>query len=92
MCGIYGILELRQGRQPESDVLSKMGAAIIHRGPNDHGDYYGRGVAVGMRRLSIIDVEGGHQPIPNEDESIWAVCNGEIYNFKELRAELEANA
>jgi len=63
---------------------------MVHRGPNDHGHYCADGIAVGMRRLSIIDLEGGHQPIPNEDKTVWAVCNGEIYNFKELRAELEA--
>jgi asparagine synthase (glutamine-hydrolysing) len=89
MCGIYGVLELRQGHRPEPDVLSSMGQIMIHRGPNDHGYYYGDGIAVGMRRLSIIDVEGGHQPIANEDGTIWVICNGEIYNFKELRAELE---
>jgi asparagine synthase (glutamine-hydrolysing) len=63
---------------------------MVHRGPDDHGHYVAEGVAIGMRRLSIIDVAGGHQPIPNEDKTIWAVCNGEIYNFKELRAELES--
>src|ERR1041385_8442407 len=90
MCGIYGILELRHGRRPDSASLSKMGGVITHRGPNDHGHYVTESIAIGMRRLSIIDLEGGHQPIPNEDETVWAVCNGEIYNFKELRAELEA--
>src|SRR5437016_11818427 len=90
MCGIYGVLELRQGRQPDRDVLPRMGDAMIHRGPDDYGHHYDEAVAIGMRRLSIIDVEGGHQPIPNEDNSVWAICNGEIYNFKQLRAELEA--
>jgi len=66
-----------------------MGQVIEHRGPDDEGCYSGRGIALGMRRLSIIDLQGGHQPIPNEDESVWAVCNGEIYNFKELRRDLE---
>src|SRR5262245_2788056 len=91
MCGIYGVHELRPGRQPADGVLAAMGNVIVHRGPDDHGDYSGRGVALGMRRLSIIDVEGGHQPITNEDGTIWVVCNGEIYNFKELRTQLEAN-
>jgi len=66
-----------------------MGRVIEHRGPDDEGHYVGRGVGLGMRRLSIIDVAGGHQPIANEDETIWLVLNGEIYNFHELRANLE---
>lgn len=69
--------------------MAKMDASIIHRGPDDSGTYFGRGLAFGMRRLSIIDLAGGHQPIPNEDKTVWAVCNGEIYNYRELRAELE---
>jgi asparagine synthase (glutamine-hydrolysing) len=90
MCGIYGLLELREGRQPDEAVLTRMGEVITHRGPDDHGHYSGKGVVLGMRRLSIIDLEGGHQPITNEDGTIWVVCNGEIYNFKELRHQLEA--
>lgn len=66
-----------------------MGSVIEHRGPNDHGHFQGRGVGLGMRRLSIIDVAGGHQPIANEDETVWLVLNGEIYNFKELHPRLE---
>ena len=64
--------------------------AIVHRGPDDEGYYIGDGVGLGMRRLSIIDVAGGHQPIHNEDQSVWVVFNGEIYNFPELRRELES--
>ena len=66
-----------------------MCSAIVHRGPDDEGVYLGDGVALGMRRLSIIDLEGGHQPIANEDGSVWIVFNGEIYNYRELRRELE---
>lgn len=62
--------------------------AIVHRGPNDHGLHAQGGAVIGMRRLSIIDLAGGHQPIPNEDRSVWVVNNGEIYNFEDLRAEL----
>jgi asparagine synthase (glutamine-hydrolysing) len=69
--------------------MAKMGASIIHRGPDDTGAYFGAGLAFGMRRLSLIDVGGGHQPIPNEDETVWVICNGEIYNYRELRGELE---
>jgi asparagine synthase (glutamine-hydrolysing) len=66
-----------------------MAGVILHRGPDDCGEYVGRGVAMGMRRLSIIDVAGGHQPIANEDGTIWVILNGEIYNFQQLRSELE---
>ena len=66
-----------------------MGDETIHRGPDDDGSYVGNGVLLGMRRLSIIDVAGGHQPISNEDGTIWVVCNGEIYNFRQLRTRLE---
>ena len=90
MCGIYGVLELRQGRQPDERLLDRMGQMMIHRGPDDQGHHFGNGAAIGMRRLSIIDLAGGHQPIANEDGTVWVVCNGEIYNFKELRAGLEA--
>jgi asparagine synthase (glutamine-hydrolysing) len=67
-----------------------MTATIVHRGPDDEGVYDGGSAILAMRRLSIIDLGGGHQPIPNEDETIWVVCNGEIYNFRALRASLEA--
>ena len=90
MCGIYGILSLRGGAAPDADMLDRMGNIIVHRGPDDDGTYLAGEVALGMRRLSIIDLAGGHQPIANEDETIWVVCNGEIYNFREVRAELIA--
>lgn len=89
MCGIYGILNFDQTEQPLDSLLAAMGGVITHRGPDDFGQYRGHGVGLGMRRLSIIDVSGGHQPISNEDESIWIVLNGEIYNFQSLRDELE---
>ena len=89
MCGIYGILNFDRPEQPADSVLAAMGGVITHRGPDDCGQYRGRGVGLGMRRLSIIDVSGGHQPISNEDESIWIILNGEIYNFQSLRDELE---
>jgi asparagine synthase (glutamine-hydrolysing) len=90
MCGIYGVIELNTSRQPSEALLDKMGRAMVHRGPNDHGHYCGKGMVFGMRRLSIIDLAGGHQPIPNEDKTVWVICNGEIYNFKELRRGLES--
>ncbi|MBF8300103.1 MAG: Asparagine synthase, glutamine-hydrolyzing [Acidobacteria bacterium] len=66
-----------------------MCGAMVHRGPDDEGIYLGDGVAIGMRRLSIIDLDNGHQPVSNEDGSVWIVFNGEIYNYRELRRELE---
>ena len=67
-----------------------MGDVTIHRGPDDSGSYVENGLGIGMRRLSIIDLEGGHQPLSNEDQTLWLVCNGEIYNFRELREDLIA--
>ena len=89
MCGIYGIVGLTEPVRHDATVLSRMGASIIHRGPDDQGAYRDAQILLGMRRLSIIDVSGGHQPITNEDGSLVVVCNGEIYNFRELRTELE---
>jgi asparagine synthase (glutamine-hydrolysing) len=89
MCGIYGIYRLDGGPAP-ADVLPRMGAVTRHRGPDDEGVYVDGRCAIGMRRLSIIDVAGGHQPIANADGSLVVICNGEIYNFRELRRELEA--
>ena len=66
-----------------------MCGAMVHRGPDDEGVYLGDGVALGMRRLSIIDLDTGRQPMSNEDGSVWVVCNGEIYNYRELRRELQ---
>lgn len=90
MCGIYGELVLSGGGQPSAAVVRSMGEAIVHRGPDDDGLYAKGPVAIGLRRLSIIDVAGGHQPIANEDGTIVVVCNGEIYNFQELRDRLRA--
>ena len=89
MCGIAGILR-RDGAPVTIDELRLMTDAIEHRGPDDEGFWCGPGVGLGMRRLSIIDLAAGHQPIANEDGTVWVVCNGEIYNFRELRRELEA--
>jgi asparagine synthase (glutamine-hydrolysing) len=79
----------RRGEAVEASEVHAMCQAILHRGPDDEGLYVRGAVGLGMRRLSIIDVAGGHQPIHNEDRTVWAVFNGEIYNYVELRAELE---
>ena len=89
MCGICGIVSLADGRVERDDV-ERMNASLVHRGPDSGGIHVGDGAALAARRLSIIDLAGGDQPIANEDESIWVVQNGEIYNFPELRDELAA--
>jgi asparagine synthase (glutamine-hydrolysing) len=89
MCGIYGILQLDGGPAPV-DALARMGQLTIHRGPDDEGVHADGPLAFGMRRLSIIDLAGGHQPLSNEDGSLWLVANGEIYNYRELRQQLVA--
>lgn len=88
MCGIVGLVNQNQKAVDEA-LLSRMCAAISHRGPDDDGFYVNGSVGLGMRRLSIIDVKGGHQPIHNQDRTAWIVFNGEIYNYRELRADLE---
>jgi len=90
MCGIYGVLALTGDARHPPELLQRMGAAIRHRGPDDEGSFVEGPMLLGMRRLSIIDVAGGHQPIAGEDGNVVVVCNGEIYNFQALRAELEA--
>ena len=85
MCGIVGFTGMRAGREA---ILKAMTDAIAHRGPDGEGSYFGSGVALGHRRLSIIDLAGGAQPMFNEDKNLAVVFNGEIYNFMELRAQL----
>ena len=96
MCGIAGFAENSHFESPEPHqerdraLLHRMCEVIRHRGPDDEGLHVEQGVALGMRRLSIIDLSTGHQPIHNEDRTIWVVFNGEIYNYRHLRRELEA--
>jgi asparagine synthase (glutamine-hydrolysing) len=89
MCGIAGFLRT-DGAPAEETRLASMLARLVHRGPDDEGRHVAGPVALGTRRLSIIDVAGGHQPLSSEDGQVWAALNGEIYNYRELRAELEA--
>jgi len=90
MCGICGILALDGGRPIDAAVIRRMTDTLQHRGPNSSGYHVAPGVGLGVRRLSIVDLETGDQPIANEDESIVLVCNGEIYNHVELREQLLA--
>lgn len=87
MCGIFGIIHF-DGQPVRDETLSLMGGRMQHRGPDDEGHWVRGPVGIGMRRLSIIDLGGGHQPISNEDNSVHIVLNGEIYNYRELREEL----
>ena len=86
MCGIAGIV----GGAPGRPTLEAMLAALDHRGPDDRGTYLGDDAALGMTRLAIIDLVTGRQPMTSDDGNTTLVCNGEIYNFRALRAELEA--
>ena len=93
MCGIAGFADSHLSSSPPTDLafsaVHAMCEVIRHRGPDDEGVHVETGVGLGMRRLSIIDLSTGHQPIHNEDETIWIVFNGEIYNYRALRRELE---
>ncbi|MGH9901403.1 MAG: asparagine synthase (glutamine-hydrolyzing), partial [Pyrinomonadaceae bacterium] len=88
MCGIAGIINRDRDRMVDRPALFAMMDALVHRGPDDQGSHLDGAVGLGHRRLSIIDLETGRQPIPNEDETIWIVFNGEIYNYLELRRDL----
>ena len=90
MCGIVGIVRSDGAPLVPLEDVRRMADAIVHRGPDDEGFYASEHAVLGMRRLSIIDLSGGHQPIANEDSTLRIVCNGEIYNFRELRSRLEA--
>jgi asparagine synthase (glutamine-hydrolysing) len=90
MCGICGVIQVKGAPRPVlgAEALVRMTDVMTHRGPNDRGLYLEDGAAIGVRRLSIIDVEGGHQPLSNETGSIWAAQNGELYNHDEVRDQL----
>src|SRR5438445_6394102 len=91
MCGICGLAGRETDRPPlELAVLRRMTQAVAHRGPDEGGHQIAAGIALGMRRLSIIDLASSHQPLANERGDIWTVFNGEIFNFPDLRNELQA--
>jgi asparagine synthase (glutamine-hydrolysing) len=93
MCGICGVIQV--GGEPREvlppETLDRMTDAMTHRGPDDRGTQHGDGVALGVRRLSIVDVDGGHQPVTNETGDVWAIQNGELYNHVDLRRELTSD-
>lgn len=90
MCGIAGILEFGDGNRANASALQQMCRVMAHRGPDDQGVHTQGPIGIGMRRLAIVDLATGNQPISNEDGSIWIVFNGEIYNHSELRGRLIA--
>jgi len=91
MCGICGQFNFRKSEPVRRQDIEAMANALVHRGPDDDGYYIAGPLGLGFRRLSIIDLVGGHQPMSDQDESVWVVFNGEIYNFPELRRELEGH-
>lgn len=90
MCGICGQYNFATGTPVRREDLEKMTRTMVHRGPDDEGYYLDGSLGFGFRRLSIIDLEGGHQPMSDVEETVWVVFNGEIYNFPELKNELES--
>lgn len=89
MCGICGQYNFNHQQPVTPDKIKAMAGALVHRGPDDEGYFFSGPLGLGFRRLSIIDLEGGHQPMSDQEESVWVAFNGEIYNFLELRRELE---
>ena len=89
MCGICGQFNFVRNEPVEPDTIRRMTQTMVHRGPDDEGHFISGRVGLGFRRLSIIDLAGGHQPMSDAEETVWVILNGEIYNFKELRSELE---
>ena len=89
MCGICGQFNFANDEPVEPEIIRRMTDSIAHRGPDDEGYFFSGSLGLGFRRLSIIDLAGGHQPMSDAEETVWVIFNGEIYNFKELREELE---
>ncbi len=90
MCGIAGQFNFQRYEPVERETIVRMADSVAHRGPDDEGFFIAGPVGLGFRRLSIIDLAGGHQPMSNSEGNVWIIFNGEIYNYKELRAELQS--
>jgi asparagine synthase (glutamine-hydrolysing) len=90
MCGIAGQFNFQRREPVERETIVRMARSIAHRGPDDEGFFIAGPVGLGFRRLSIIDLAGGHQPMSDAEETVWVIFNGEIYNYKELRRELQS--
>ena len=85
MCGICGQFNFVRNEPVEAERIRRMTRTMVHRGPDDDGHFISGPLGLGFRRLSIIDLAGGHQPMSDADETVWVILNGEIYNFKEPR-------
>src|SRR5439155_24036560 len=90
MCGIAGQFNFQRHEPVERETIVRMARSIAHRGPDDEGFFIAGPVGLGFRRLSIIDIASGHQPMSDAEETVWIIFNGEIYNYKELRGELQS--
>ncbi|HXB58886.1 MAG TPA: asparagine synthase (glutamine-hydrolyzing) [Candidatus Acidoferrales bacterium] len=91
MCGICGQVQIAGDKPVDTETIRRMTKTMFHRGPDDDGYFFDSSVGLGFRRLSIIDLSGGHQPMSDAQKTVWIVFNGEIYNYKELRSELEGH-
>src|SRR5436190_24354719 len=91
MCGIAGVIYDDRSRAVKFDELKRMSDTLTHRGPDDDGFFVDQNVGLALRRLNVIDLVTGHQPISKKDGSVWIVFNGDIYNFHESRRELGSN-
>lgn len=89
MCGIAGVFNLERERPVDNNLLQRMNQILIHRGPDDHGIYVNGQIGLAHRRLSIIDLKTGHQPMVSQEQGRVLIYNGEVYNFRELREQLE---
>src|ERR1041385_2440460 len=89
MCGIAGQFNFHRREPVERETIARMARSIAHRGPDDEGFFVSGPVGLGFRRLSIIDLAGGHQPMSDAQETVWVIFNGEIYNYRELRNQLQ---
>src|SRR5215831_1283651 len=85
MCGISGQLNFARNKPVEPEIIRRMTRTMVHRGPDDEGYFVSGPLGLGFRRLSIIDLAGGHQPMSDSEETVWVIFNGEIYNYPELR-------
>ena len=90
MCGIAGVIDLVGERTVPDDVVRRMARAIVHRGPDEEGFHFGSGIALASRRLSIVGLADGQQPVTNEDRNVFVVFNGELFDHLDRRRELEA--
>src|SRR6476659_2010568 len=90
MCDICGQFNFINNAPVDPEIIWRMADSIAHRGPDDEGYFVSGPIGLGFRRLSIIDLAGGHQPMADAEKTVWVIFNGEIYNFKELRTELES--